>query len=280
VLLSITLAACKKDDDTCSDPTNPDCENYDPCHGNEPTAAFKMRSTSVGFTTPENLQAEWCDTIYRSGVEFRADMEGASSYEWQIGDDSTIRTGKTIQVGFSSYTEDTLANINPDNPDFYQALDVNLTVRNESGACVSENDTLLSSTRLLVFTKKTLTIGTFRGKIEGEDTIRDVIFWRDGENLSNPNFNQQYFSDVIGLNGDDTLRRYWIMGSFEVLFSYKKRKWVEELNEWWIATDGIQVWDQTITTFPNAPDRVDLYYERIPQGSSDVEIVRFSGVRI
>jgi hypothetical protein len=70
------------------------------------------------------------------------------------------------------------------------------------------------------------------------------------------------------------------MGTFDVLFSYKKRKWEEDLNGWWIATDGIQVWDQTITTFPDAPDRVDLYYERIPQGSDEVEIVRFTGERI
>ena len=59
LILALLWAGCKEDDEEeCFDPTNPECSNYDPCYGNEPTAAFKMRGTSVGFPVSENLVAE------------------------------------------------------------------------------------------------------------------------------------------------------------------------------------------------------------------------------
>lgn len=277
--IALMTQCCEPENEPCYDPTNVECVNFDPCAWNPPTGGFKMRSTPVGFVVPENLEAEWCDTIFRSGVEFRADMVSAKSYTWYIGTETTPRTGRQFPLSFEPYTDDTL-NLNPDNPDYYLPLNITLEVRNDPGPCVSPDDTLLISTRQLVFTKKILTIGTFRGYVEGENFTRDVIFWQKGEDLDNPVFAQRYFGEIIGLPSEDTIRYYGIYGSFDVLVSYKNRKWEIDSDEWWIATDGIRVWDQTITTFPDAPDRVDLYYERIPEGSTEVETVRFSGERI
>lgn len=279
--LALIFSSCDPDDDnTCCDPTNPECENYDPCWNVIPTADFRMRGTSVGFPVSENLLAEWCDTIYKSGVEFKANMQNAVEYRWYIGSESTPRSGSGFKLGFQSYLEDTLQNLNPDNQDYFLPLQITLEVRNDPGQCVTPQDTLISHTRYLVFTRKTLVIGTFRGYVEGENFTRDVIFWQNGEDLSNPNFAERYFTDIIGLPNDDTLRIHGIIGPTSFLASYKKRKWDEELNDWWIATDGIKLWDQTITTFPEAPDRVDLYYERIPMDGGATEIVNFSGERI
>lgn len=277
----VLLAQCCKPDDTCDDPTNPKCDNYDPCYSKPTTAGFKMRTTAPGFATPDNLQAEWCDTIFGSGVEFQADMQDAKSYTWFIGTETTPRSGYNFQVGFSSYTDDTLQNLSSENPDYYIPLPITLEVRNDPGQCVSPEDTLLSKTRYLVFSRKTLTVGTFRGYVEGENFTRDVTLWKNGEDPSNPNLYYRYFSDIIGLPYEDTLRFYgYVAGSIDLLSSYKKKKWDEALNYWWIATDGIKVWDQTITTYPDQPDRVDLHYERIPMDSSATEIVNFSGERI
>ena len=277
----VLLTQCCKPDDTCSDPSNPECENYDPCYGiEEPTAAFKMRGTSVGFPVSENLVAEWCDTIFNSGVEFMADMEDASTYEWYIGTETEPRFGRSFKLGFGDYYEDTLQNLNPENPDYYLPLNITLIVRNNEGACVPASDTVLTSTSQLVFTRKLLTRGTFIGRVEGEDFDREVTFWQDGEDLTNPIFNEQYFSDIIGLV-DDTLRFYgFYAGSIDILGSYKKRKWEENFNQWWIGTDGIQVWDQEIITSASGPDKVELYFERYPEGSSTLEIKRFTGTRI
>jgi hypothetical protein len=281
IFLFVAVTGCKEDDeDQCCDPTNPECVNYDPCFGNEPTAAFKMRGTSVGFPVSENLVAEWCDTIFNSGVEFMATMEDADVYEWYIGTETEPRFGRSFKLGFGDYYEDTLQNLDPENPDYYLPLDITLIVRNNQGTCVPASDTVLTSTSQLVFTKKLLTRGTFIGRVEGENFDREVTFWQDGEDLSNPIFQQQYFSDIIGLS-DDTIRYYGLMlTSFDVLGSYKKRKWEEELTEWWIGSDGIQVWDQEIITSSAGPDRVALYFERYLEGSSTLEIKRFSGTRV
>jgi hypothetical protein len=281
LFLFVMVTGCKEDDeDPCRDPTNPECANYDPCFGNEPTASFKMRGSSVGFPISENLVAEWCDTIRRAHVEFMADMEDAEVYEWYIGTETEPRFGRSFKLDFGDYIEDTLQNLNPDNPDYYLPLDVTLIVRNSIGACVSVNDTVLTSTSQLVFTRKWLPRGVFIGRVEGEDFDREVILWQDGEDLSAPIEPLQYFSDIIGFS-EDTMRiyvAYFI--TFETLSSFKRRKWEESFNGWWIGTDGIQVWDQEIITSSSGPDRVELYFERYPEGSTTLEITRFSGTRV
>jgi hypothetical protein len=238
-----------------------------------------MRGTSVGFPVSDNLLAEWCDTIFNSGVEFMADMEDADVYEWYIGTESEPRFGRSFKLSFGDYYEDTLQNLNPDNPDYYLPLDITLIVRNDEGACVSESDTLLTSSSQLVFTRKTLTGGTFIGRVEGEDFDREVVLWQEGNDLSNPIGAQQYFAEFIGLR-EDTIRYYGEYVSFDRLGSYKRSKWEETFDAWWIGTDGIQVWNQEIITSNSGSDRVELYFERYPEGSSTLEIIRFSGIRI
>ena len=208
-----------------------------------------------------------------------ADMEDAEVYEWYIGTETEPRFGRSFKLDFGDYIEDTLQNLNPDNPDYYLPLDVTLIVRNSSGACVAANDTVLTSTSQLVFTRKWLPRGVFIGRVEGEDFDRVVILWQDDEDLSAPIEPLQYFSDIIGFS-EDTMRIYGAYFFFETLSSFKRRKWEESFNGWWIGTDGIQVWDQEIITSTSGPDRVELYFERYPEGSSTLEIIRFSGTRI
>jgi hypothetical protein len=276
------LAQCKKDDDApCSDQTNPQCPNYDPCWNKYPNADFKMRQTSVGFVIPENLQAEWCDTILGSGVEFFADMDGALSYTWQIGDEAQTRSGRRLTIGFSSYLLDP-ASVNPDNPDYRNPLPITLTVRNAPSVCVNESDTALTITRQLVFTMRSLSSGTFRGRVEGESFDRDVILWQTGEDLDHPQFELRYFAQLIGLPPKDTITIFglWSGTLQSNVLSYKQLRWDEQFNQWWIGTDGIQKWNQQITTSASGPDRVDLLFERIPEDNSGLQTVIFSGYRI
>jgi len=280
VLLIIGSYSCSSDDENeCCDPTNIECPNYDPCWNIVPSADFKMRSTSISFQIAENLQAEWCDTIYGSSVEFQANMLNGISYSWYVGNETNPRTGSSFKLGFSDYIEDTIQNINPEQTDYYLPLDITLIVRNNVSNCISTEDTLLTMTRQLVFSRKSLTDGTFVGRVEGENFDREIILWMDGEDPNPDSMNLQYYSDAIGLSDNDTLRRYWLF-TVDILGSYKRFKWEENLNSWWIATDGIQIWDQEIITTANSPDRIELYYERYPEGSTELEIVKFSGQRV
>lgn len=85
-LLTIAITSCNKDcEEPCTDPTNPKCENYDPCWDiNEPTAKILMRSLNLrpghGWSwTPY-------DTVFAYNVYFSSPFTG-SEYEqtWYLG---------------------------------------------------------------------------------------------------------------------------------------------------------------------------------------------------
>lgn len=284
VLAGAVLAGCRDDDDgPCCDATNPECPNYDPCWNQYPTAEFKMRQSHTSFIIPDHLQAEWCDTIIKTGVEFVANMEGALSYSWQIGFESEPRTGKRLLVDFSPYFIDTLQNLNPINPDFYNPLPITLTVRNAPGACVAESDTIVSASRQLVFARKTLTTGKFRGRVEGENFDRDVILWEETRDLNQPDIALWSIIRHIGLPFKDTLKMYPLVPPIMVnneLRSYKQRYWDMPWESRAHALDGIRKWRQKISPSAGGPDRIDLYYERFPEDNSGLQTVKFTGYRI
>lgn len=279
------FTSCNDDDDdeVCCDPSNPECSNYDPCFGKYPNAQFKMRQTTPGFVIPEERQAEWCDTILGSGVEFLADMKDGLSYTWQIGSESQVRSGNRLTISFSEYTEDTLQNLNSEHPNFFNLLPITLTVRNALGTCVTASDTVLTMTKHLVLARQSLTKGTFRGRLEGENFDRDVTLWKDSLNLSNPNPQFWYISFIFGFPLKDTIAYYdvWSGSMQSQARSYKQRRWNEDVAPvWWIGTDGIHNYNQQITTSSTGSDKVDLYFERYPEDNSGLQIVKFSGYRL
>ncbi len=81
-IISFTLTSCKKK--CCNDPTNPDCENYDPCYG--------IQEANAEFVIEENVNGRYFigDTV--GGVSlhrFRA-LHNADSFIWKLGSE-TIR---------------------------------------------------------------------------------------------------------------------------------------------------------------------------------------------
>lgn len=72
------LNGCCKE---CSDPTNPDCENYDPCHNSKPANADFTINEQINRT---DFYYE-TDTIYRiNGTLFKPKYE-ADSITWLLG---------------------------------------------------------------------------------------------------------------------------------------------------------------------------------------------------
>jgi hypothetical protein len=155
----LLLPACKDD---CPDPSNPDCENYDPCFGKDTVnTLFKVRRSSGGFPPP----GEWCqlvtsDTFNASTVRFDipdGSLE-SSTYEWQIGSEADARTDKGFEVDFSDYLLD---------KGWEQWISVTLSVRTPINECLSNpKDTLVSVTRELFFTEKTIPwrpLGKYKG---------------------------------------------------------------------------------------------------------------------
>jgi hypothetical protein len=146
IIAALALNACKKE--KCQDPTNPKCENYDPCYGKKTiNAFFKARPGDRGFKPP----GEWCnliqcDTFNESSVRFDIPDGNPenSTYEWQIGTEATPRTGKAFEVDFSTYLRDN---------GWERHVPVTLTIRTPLNNCMqNQEDTLKTVKRDLFFT--------------------------------------------------------------------------------------------------------------------------------
>jgi hypothetical protein len=95
LVLAIGLGGqCKK---KCYDPTNPQCEDYDPCYG--------KKKVSAQFTIHEavaNRSEEWkyydTDTIFTDAAYFTP-LEDNAQYEWHIGAD-VLTTKKVTRTQF------------------------------------------------------------------------------------------------------------------------------------------------------------------------------------
>lgn len=148
ILLPVLLQSCKKD--KCQDPTNPKCENYDPCYGKKTiNTFFKVRPGDRGFPPPKDwCQLIPCDTFNASSVRFDApDGNPANStYEWQIGTEVNPRKGKGLEIDFGDYLRDN---------GWERWIPIKLTIRTPMNSCLTNpKDTLVSITRELFFTQK------------------------------------------------------------------------------------------------------------------------------
>ena len=161
---------CKKEKPSCQDPTNPDCENYDPCYGKKTiNTFFKVREGDNGFKPPE----EWCqlipcDTFNTSSVRFDApDGNPANStYEWQIGTEATPRTGKAFEISFDDYLRDN---------GWERHIPITLTIRTPMNECLQSEDEMVKTvTRQLFFTVKQIA-GLFSGIIDNEQVYLGTL---------------------------------------------------------------------------------------------------------
>lgn len=93
ILFIAMLASCRQK--PCQDPSNFDCENYDPCYGRKRvSAAFKIQETITDPQIPE-FWGDFLDTdtVISYAVQFTA-LEEDAEYEWHIG--SEVLTGKSV----------------------------------------------------------------------------------------------------------------------------------------------------------------------------------------
>lgn len=84
-ILLLGLYACD-DDKPCQDPSNPDCENFDPCFGNDPASA-DFDILSIRFGVPDSLELVKQAKHFRTSIAFRAKMKDDPSYKftWYLG---------------------------------------------------------------------------------------------------------------------------------------------------------------------------------------------------
>lgn len=89
-LAFVFSACCRDDDNTCSDPTNPKCENYDPCYGKIPTTAeFTIAQQYWGAGANTDVYFE-DDTVTGGTLKFIATEQEGATYTWILGADTIV----------------------------------------------------------------------------------------------------------------------------------------------------------------------------------------------
>ncbi|MFT5480695.1 MAG: hypothetical protein ACI9NN_001663 [Bacteroidia bacterium] len=142
------------DDEQCTDPTNRNCENYDPCLGMKTVNTFfKVSPGDRGFPAPQDwCELKPCDTLTSSSVVLEVPNNNPDNctYEWLIGDESEPRIGDKIEIDFSEH-------LNSQGWETY--VSISLTIRTPWNFCLeNEADTFIVVTRDLFFTEKSITL--------------------------------------------------------------------------------------------------------------------------
>jgi hypothetical protein len=168
----VFFSTCKKE--CCQDPSNPKCENYDPCYGKrEIKINFRVTKAFNGFPgPPPECPYESRDTLYNiTNVRFEAPKNNLlnSTYFWQVGTDTNIRKGKAIEVGFQNWVAQ---------GNWEKQIPVTLTIRTPYNGCMNINDTLVKVTRNIMLSQKYYGFGILYGRWDNQnfdDTFKMAI---------------------------------------------------------------------------------------------------------
>ncbi len=97
---------CKDVPEPCEDPDNPQCPNYDPCHGRKTpvSAAFEVRGVLIGGGTRLIFE----DTIIADArlLFVALDSTPGTTYEWEVG--NSLNTSRNISYWLDFRCEDVL----------------------------------------------------------------------------------------------------------------------------------------------------------------------------
>jgi hypothetical protein len=232
IFIAFVLNSCCKRK-YCSDPSNPQCINYDPCYGKKPNAGFKIRQSCWSdFSNEWNTKAieynGFSDTNLDSKLDLLADFNSipGTKYSWKFDGMSTLITTKDIKgIDFYSYTSN-LNNKLPFWDSFYcKPLGVTLTVTTPPNECVG-NDTIYTQKRYITFAQKCMYFGKFRGYFSTKPTQEvDIVM----NNLSTvlTNYLELYINFPYHENDTIKLDNYKFIGSTPSGYSetYQKYDW-------------------------------------------------------
>ena len=99
-IFAAALSCCKPDDNDppCTDPANPECENYDPCFGKLETTAFFTIAQQY-FPIGENAEVFIEDDVVTGGLlKFKAIFQEGATYTWILGVDTIVGGHEVIRA--------------------------------------------------------------------------------------------------------------------------------------------------------------------------------------
>ncbi len=158
------IQSCKKKECPCQDPSNPECENYDPCYGKIlPNAMFDVNDMCNGR---EGFIPEPCDTFTGAKAFFSAMEEGAS-YKWTFGNSSQVIQKKEFCLSFSDFLLDT--------NNYNKPIKVTLEVTKKPDTCFNQGDSIFVQSRNILPVRYVLWTGKFVGYFSTSPSKLDSI---------------------------------------------------------------------------------------------------------
>lgn len=203
-LLILLVSSCHK---KCHDPSNPDCENYDPCYVKRiVNSHFIMKPGHGGFPPP----GPWCelpetDTFSSSIVRFQVPSGNVSGcvYQWKIGTETDFRYGDVFEVDFENYRMQ---------GNWNALIPITLNVHRPLDGCIANAaDTLVSETRNLIFLETGNVLLTdnddsliYEGYFEETPNVKSMLkYYRVKQGVFRGN--TAPYTLVVGYPGTDTL---------------------------------------------------------------------------
>jgi hypothetical protein len=181
--VAVTFYGCKKE---CSDPTNPDCENYDPCHNSKPANADFTINEQINNT---DFYYE-SDTIYRiNGTLFKPKYE-ADSITWILGAE-TVHQKELFRTGYPLGT-----------------IEVTMIAKMNPSACLTEEQRIDTVTKQFYvlpspggidtnITKASPWWGTWEGYNTDNPDDKFTVSW--GYSIGDPHLILNVVMDFVGL---------------------------------------------------------------------------------
>lgn len=176
--MAVSLGSCKKE--KCHDPSNPDCDNYDPCYGQVPVETEIELSQRVALTgIYEDLYLEADNIFPQTRIKFHCPLNGAK-YTWTLGAETiTTQTFERtfFTAPFGDYTVMLVVEKQP-NKQCYP---------NDDGV-----DTIIKKFKIVQYCELE-SMGVFKGKWDKLSTDSGIVTiraFRDGS-----------YSDSCSING-------------------------------------------------------------------------------
>jgi hypothetical protein len=171
MLISIILSllfvmGCKKDEQPCCDPSNPECPNYDPCYGIKPLSAkFDMAYTNNLLNSP----IYWPDSTFVGYyIDFISHLDLPQvEHRWYVGAEK-IEGVRAVSRNFKFVPRPA-------------TIEITHVIEYDSNTlCIDEDggyDSVTQSFYLINKRSELKTVGTFRGARLGETDSFNITFY-------------------------------------------------------------------------------------------------------
>lgn len=174
-LLALFTTCCKDD---CLDPTNPNCDNYDPCYGKtQPSAKFIMEEGGMReWQNGQQVEIFYPDSVFQGfGIRFRSELTDNKVYKhyWYIGNLYYENVSQTPSISFGNTARPqniTISHVIEYTPDLQCFPD-------DDG-----KDSVAQTFRLIAEYKELKTYGKFQGRVNdtGQVFIVEILPIRTG----------------------------------------------------------------------------------------------------